>query len=64
MRRWMNRIATELTWLHFTRAAGLGLLFYEAIIDKADKPSVMVVVGAMILGTETLFQHKPKDKGQ
>jgi hypothetical protein len=41
-------------WLHVTRAAGLAGLAYEVVWDKVDRPSLMIVLGAMILGTESV----------
>lgn len=52
--RWVSRLLTRITWLHITRMAGLVGLYYELVYDQIDKPSVMVVIGGMILGTEAL----------
>ncbi len=53
-----------ITWLHVTRALGLAGLAYEIVVDQTDKPSVMIVIGAMILGTESvarIFNRKDSD---
>ena len=42
------------TWIHVTRVFGLAGLVYEVVVDKVDKPSVMIVLGAMILGAESI----------
>lgn len=50
------------TWIHFTRIIGLAGLVYEVVVDKTDKPSVMIVLGTMILGAESvrnIFGGKP-----
>lgn len=51
------------TWLHLTRVLGVMGLTYEIVVDKTDKPSVMIVVGAMILGTESVAKifNRPKE---
>ena len=61
MKRWLQILLEELTWLHFTRLVGVSVLIYEVVVDQVDRPSLMVVIGAMILGTETIF-HKDKEK--
>ncbi len=53
------------TWLHVTRLLGLAGLAYEVVVDQTDKPSVMIVLGAMILGTESvarIFGRRNDDK--
>ncbi len=50
----MAGIRLRVTWLHVTRAVGLAGLAYEVVVDKVDRPSVMIVLGAMILGTESV----------
>lgn len=61
--RWVARLARHLTWVYFTRLVGIAALGYEVLIDKVDKPSVMIVVGAMILGTEGLALGRRKPNG-
>ena len=48
----------KVPWLYFTRALGTLALIYEVVVDKVDKPSVMVVVGALILGTEAFSRDR------
>lgn len=47
-------------YLYVTRTIGLVALGYEVLVEKVDKPSVMIVVGAMILGTEALSLGRRK----
>lgn len=42
------------TWIVVTRIMGLAGLVYEIVVDKIDRPSVMIVLGAMILGAESI----------
>ncbi len=58
--RWVTSLARRVTWLHVTRTIGLAALIYEVIGDAADRPSLMIVVGAMILGTEGLALGRKK----
>lgn len=54
--QWLRR----LSWLHLTRTVGIAILIYEVVADQVDRPSLMIVVGAMILGTEGLALGRKK----
>lgn len=41
-------------WKYFTRLLGVAALIYEVVVEKADKPALMVVVGSMVVGTEAI----------
>lgn len=58
--RWLTRAMRRFKYLYVTRTIGLVALGYEVLVEKVDKPSVMIVVGAMILGTEALSLGRRK----
>jgi hypothetical protein len=56
--RWISRLVSRITWTHITRVAGLLALGYEVLVQQADRPSLMIVIGAMILGTEAFMRDR------
>ncbi len=58
--RWVARARRRVSWLYVTRALGIAGLIWETVFDKVDKPSVMIVLGAMVLGTEGLSLGRRK----
>lgn len=60
--RWLENLVHGITWLHVTRFVGIVALLYEVAVEQVDKPSLMIVIGAMILGTEA-FSMGRRNKG-
>jgi hypothetical protein len=56
--RWFTRALSRVTWTHLTRAAGLIGLAYEITVDKIDRPTVLIVLGSMILGVEAFRKDR------
>jgi hypothetical protein len=55
--RWFRRFARgvrRITWIHFVRLFGIAGLYNEIYVSKLDRPVVVMLLGAMILGTESI----------
>ena len=48
------RISSRVTWIHVCRVLGVAGLAYEILIDKIDKPTVLIVLGMMVVGAENM----------
>ena len=54
----LSRLLQQITWRHIVRAAGLAALTYEVVVDQVDRPSLMIVIGSMILGVEMFHRDR------
>ena len=52
----------ERTWLWLVRTCGLGIAIWETVVDKADRPALLLLAAGM-MGLKTVIDYGRKNGG-